>query len=60
MKTIPLLLFTKEFSYTFLSQSWLLNPAKRIEQADMSKSVKYLFTLNIIFQGAAREDKAMC
>lgn len=36
---------------------WLLNPAKLIENADTRKAVKYLFTKNIIFQRAVREDK---
>lgn len=51
--------FTEGLSYIVLSQYRMLNPAKLIEHADTRNPVKYLFTKNIIFQRAVREDKAL-
>lgn len=52
-------IFLQKNFYMSFSEYWLLNPTKLIENADTRKSVKYLFTKNIIFQRAVREDKAV-
>lgn len=53
-----ILFYKTNLSSTLLSQCWIVNAAKLMEDADTRLSVKYLFTKNIILQRAVREDKA--